>query len=135
MKCDYCGTEYEVPDGHKHDHPPPTPKPSRTVHAVWPVVATDLAVPMSDDTRLTSRLRRQLRQQVLSEEHECWLCCEPVDKTLHCHNPMAAEIDEVNPRSKGGNPLDRANLRLAHRTCNIERSNAPPPIANQSRRW
>lgn len=36
---------------------------------------------------------------------------------------MRAEVDEIVPVSLGGNPLDRSNVRLAHRECNRRRGN------------
>ncbi|MUG03603.1 hypothetical protein ECC01_21750 [Bacillus tequilensis] len=80
--------------------------------------------------------RRQLRIRVLSEEHTCALCNQPVDKTLtnapgqhgpRCRNPectgciphpMRAEVDEDIPRARGGSPYERDNTHLMHRECN-----------------
>ena len=59
--------------------------------------------------------RRQLRARVLAEEDICWLCNLPVDKTLKTPDPMSAEVEEIVPVSLGGDPLARANCRLAHR--------------------
>lgn len=59
--------------------------------------------------------RRQLAARIKAEEHDCWLCGQPVDKTLHHLDPYAAEIDEIIPVSLGGDPLDRRNCRLSHR--------------------
>lgn len=42
---------------------------------------------------------------------------------------MAPEIDDIIPVSKGGNPIDRNNLRLTHRCCNRRKSNHPLGIA------
>ena len=67
--------------------------------------------------------RRQLRARVISEEHLCWICGRPVDKTLPHGLPGSAEVDEVQPVSLGGNPYDRDNCRLAHRICNQRRGN------------
>ena len=89
--------------------------------------------------------RRQVRTQVLDEEHDCWICGGPVDKSLTVawgeHGPrckgdgcpgcvphdMRAEVDEVVPVSKGGDPLDRSNCRLSHRKCNRDRGNGDNP--------
>ena len=65
--------------------------------------------------------RRRLRAQVLAEEDMCWLCGQPVDKDLPAGHPMAPELDEVLPVSRGGSPYDRANVRLAHRLHNQQR--------------
>lgn len=62
--------------------------------------------------------RRQLRARVLREEHDCALCGQEVDKTLTTPDPWSAEVDEIVPVSRGGNPLDRTNTQLAHRICN-----------------
>ena len=61
--------------------------------------------------------RRELRRRVLAEEDVCWICGRPVDKSLPAGDPMAPELDEVVPVSLGGSPVDRANVRLAHRVC------------------
>lgn len=67
--------------------------------------------------------RRRLREQVLAEEDLCWLCNQLVDKTLPAGHPMAPELDEVIPVSKGGSPYERTNVRLAHRLHNQQRGN------------
>jgi 5-methylcytosine-specific restriction endonuclease McrA len=74
--------------------------------------------------------RRQLRARVLREEHLCWLCGQPVDKTLPPGLPGSPEVDEVIPVSLGGSPLDRSNCRLACRLCNQRRGNG---LRRQSR--
>lgn len=67
--------------------------------------------------------RRELRRRVLAEEDVCWICGRPVDKSLPAGDPMAPELDEVVPVSLGGSPVERANVRLAHRVCNERRGN------------
>lgn len=67
--------------------------------------------------------RDKLRARVLREEDDCWLCGKPVDKTLKTPHPGSPEVDEVVPVSLGGDPLSRANCRLAHRLCNVRRGN------------
>lgn len=72
----------------------------------------------------------------LAEETYCVICGGPVDKSLgkmpgqHATNcrgdgcpgcrwdPGSPVVDELVPRSRGGDPLDRNNTRLAHRSCN-----------------
>lgn len=82
---------------------------------------------------------RKLRAQVLTEETTCWLCGDPVDKTLPGTHPRGGVADHVLPLSKGGPPMDRANLRLAHNQCNARRGDRPPtplrPPLRTSRRW
>lgn len=104
--------------------------------------------------------RRKLRAQVLREEDLCWLCGEVVDKTLglqagvhsdRCKSegrdcsgcvphPMSPEVDEIVPVRDGGDPLDRANCRLAHRIHNRYRDTKrkPPRAATvvvTERKW
>jgi 5-methylcytosine-specific restriction endonuclease McrA len=84
--------------------------------------------------------RRQLRKRVLGEEDCCWLCGRVVDKDLHWLDPWSATLDEVTPISRGGNPLDRDNVRLAHRRCNRLRGNGSRQRAavvpfTTARRW
>lgn len=77
----------------------------------------------SNPRRANGHRRDKVRRRVLAEEDICWLCEQPVDKTLHYLEPMAPEVDEVVPVSLGGSPFDRANCRLAHRRCNQRRGN------------
>ena len=87
--------------------------------------------------------RRQVRARVLAEEDTCWLCGLPVDKTLKTPHPGSPEVDEVIPVSLGGSPIDRSNVRLSHRLCNVRRGNGtrgqavvkkPQPFST-SRTW
>lgn len=71
--------------------------------------------------------RRRLRARVLAEEDVCWICGQPVDKSLPAGLPGSPEVDEVLPVSRGGSPTDRANCRLAHRVCNQRRGNRTGP--------
>ena len=73
----------------------------------------------SNPRRTNGHRRNQVRRRVLAEESNCWLCGEPVDKTLHYLDPMAPEVDEVLPVSLGGDPFARANCRLAHRPASV----------------
>lgn len=62
--------------------------------------------------------RRQLRARVLAAYDVCAICAQPVDKTLKTPHPMSAEVDELIPVSRGGDPYSFANCRLTHRRCN-----------------
>lgn len=62
--------------------------------------------------------RRDIRKWVLATQDHCALCGGLVDKSLHHLDPMAPEVDEIIPVSKGGSPIDRSNVQLAHRICN-----------------
>jgi hypothetical protein len=96
---------------------------------------------MSNPRRANGHRRDQVRRRVLAEEDDCWLCGQPVDKTLRFEegkhtkrcaapdcggcfpHPMSPTVDEVVPVSLGGSPFDRSNCRLAHRLHNIQRGN------------
>lgn len=67
--------------------------------------------------------RTQLRARVLATYTTCALCGQPVDKTLKTPHPMSAEVDEIIPVSKGGDPLSWNNVQLVHRQCNRIKSN------------
>lgn len=80
---------------------------------------------MSNPRNANGHRRRQLRTRVLAEEDTCGICGQPVDKTLRTPHPGSPEVDEIIPVSLGGNPLQRSNVRLAHRICNQRRGNKP----------
>lgn len=95
----------------------------------------------SNPRRANGHRRDQVRRRVLVEESDCWLCGEPVDKTLPPYLHGSPEIDEIVPVSLGGSPFDRSNCRLSHRICNVRRGNGtrsevskPPPLTT-SRSW
>lgn len=81
--------------------------------------------------------RRQVAAAVYAEEHDCWICGKPVDKSIAYLNPETGKphpwsktIDEIVPVSTGRTPHEqmllattRSNCRLAHRRCNIQRGN------------
>lgn len=78
------------------------------------------------DPRLKGRPRRRLLAQVRREEPDCHLCGGWINQTLDAqHHSMGSTIDELIPRSRGGDPHDRTNLRHAHRLCNSTRGNQP----------
>lgn len=97
---------------------------------------------MANPRRSNGHRRDQVVARVKREESDCWLCGEPVDKTLPPFLDGSPEIDEVVPVSLGGSPFDRRNCRLAHRLCNIRRGNGrrkrkppPQPVASARRWW
>lgn len=77
---------------------------------------------MSNPRRANGYRRDQVRRRVLAEEHDCWICEQPVDKTLKTPHPDSPEVDEVVPVKDGGSPFDRSNCRLSHRRCNVGRN-------------
>lgn len=92
--------------------------------------------------RSNGHRRDQVRRRVLREEDTCWICGEPVDKTLPHGQPGSPEVDEVVPVSLGGSPFDRNNCRLSHRLCNVRRGNGTKGKARRklaalttTRRW
>lgn len=57
----------------------------------------------------------------------CWLCGGAIDPALPRDSPNGATIDHLVPRSRGG-ANDLANLRLAHRRCNVRRGSHLPEL-------
>jgi hypothetical protein len=66
---------------------------------------------------------RQVRLQVIAEETHCGLCGLEVDKTLPYPHPGSPTVDHIDPLLDRGHEwdgmLDRSNLRLAHRGCQV----------------
>jgi len=75
--------------------------------------------------------RNKARAWVLATFDHCGICGLPVDKDLPAGHPMAPEVDEIIPVSKGGSPYDHDNLRLCHRLCNERRGNKMLSTANR----
>ena len=69
--------------------------------------------------------RRQVRAWLKAQGLPCHICGRPIDYTLPAGDPMSFEVDEIVPVSKGGSPIDRANVAPAHRICNERRGNKP----------
>jgi hypothetical protein len=61
---------------------------------------------------------RRLRDQVLAEESHCFRCALPVDKAAAPRTSRSASVDHLVDVSRGGAPLDRANVALSHLGCN-----------------
>ena len=62
--------------------------------------------------------RDALVRRVRALGQPCWICGLPIDATLPAGHPLAFELDELVPVSKGGSPIDFDNCRGAHRSCN-----------------
>ena len=58
------------------------------------------------------------KKKIYATQTVCGICGKPVDKTLKTPHPMSAEVDELIPVSRGGDPYTFANCRLTHRICN-----------------
>ena len=87
--------------------------------------------------------RRKARAWALAKFDHCGICGQLIDKSLPAGHPLAPEVDEIIPISKGGSPYDHDNLRLVHRICNEKRGNKPayaplkatPRPIKHSRKW
>lgn len=78
--------------------------------------------------RANGSARTRLRRWLAAQDRPCWICVAfgrpgRIDYSLPPGHPMAFEVDELEPVSKGGDPLDRANVEAAHRCCNQWRGN------------
>lgn len=76
----------------------------------------------SNPRRSNGHRRDMLRRRVLAAYDTCAICGRPVDKTLKSPHPMSAEVDELIPVSRGGDPYSFTNCRLTHRICNRMKS-------------
>ena len=76
-----------------------------------------------DPRKVNSALRNTMRKRVLAAYDTCAICGREVDKTLHYLDPLAPEVDEIVPVSRGGSPYDWDNLQLVHRVCNQRKGN------------
>lgn len=79
-----------------------------------------------DPRKRNRELRNAVRRKVLAVYDTCAICGRPVDKTLPQYDPMAPEVDEIIPVSRGGSPYDFDNLQLTHRYCNEKKGNRMP---------
>lgn len=78
--------------------------------------------PRPDREGAHRQLFRKNKEIIYRTESVCWICGQPVDKSLKSPDPMSKTVDHRIPVSKGGHPSDLDNLRLAHRKCNREKS-------------
>jgi 5-methylcytosine-specific restriction endonuclease McrA len=76
---------------------------------------------------------RTLCAQVYAQETHCWLCRAWVNQSLPREHPMSRTVDHLRELWEGGDPLDRANCRLAHRRCNTIKSNQRRAAARKGR--
>ena len=70
--------------------------------------------------RTSHRRYRRERAAVLAGPIVCWLCGDPIDKSLKWPDPMSASADHQTPWVQGGSD-GRANLKPAHLGCNSRR--------------
>ena len=76
--------------------------------------------------------RRQVRAWLKAQGLPCHICGMAIDYDLPAGDPMSFEADEIVPVSKGGSPIDRANVAPAHRICNERRGNKSLAALNGS---
>jgi len=72
--------------------------------------------------------RRRLRSWLKAQGRGCWICRafgrpDAIDYALPAGHPLSFEVDELEPVSLGGDPLDPRNVDAAHRRCNQWRGN------------
>jgi len=70
------------------------------------------------------KVERLTNEVVAAYGFTCWLCHTDASLDVHYMHPARLTVDHVLPRSLGGSD-DLANLRPAHRRCNLSRGNRP----------
>ena len=83
----------------------------------------------------SGRAWQRARAQVIEESEVCWICGDPVDRSLPGTHPEGPTVDHVRALARGGAQLDRANLRLAHLRCNSAKRDRVLKPQVTSRRW
>ena len=76
--------------------------------------------------------RREVRAWLKDQCLPCHICGRPIDYSLPAGDPMSFEVDEIVPVSRGGSPIDRANVAPAHRICKERRGNKSLAALNGS---
>lgn len=65
--------------------------------------------------------KRKLRNKLFNRQRgKCCLCSKPM--TLQQGRDDSATLEHLIPKSLGGE-LEKGNVKVAHRKCNIERGN------------
>ncbi len=94
---------------------------------------------MASNGGLSGKRWAELRQFVIARDTDCWLCNEPVDKTLSGRHPRGPQAHHVLPKKLYPNQMfDPAFIRLTHRDCNEragDRMPEPSIHAGPSRQW
>lgn len=85
---------------------------------------------------------RRLCDQQRAMQYPCWWCGKDIDYSITgpeaSKHPWGFTLDHAVPLSRGGDLLDPANARSAHRRCNSQRGNRMAigrPRERASRRW
>lgn len=115
---------------------------------------------MGNPRRANGHRRNELIKRVRARDTHCWLCREPIDKTLNMvagkhgpkcpqtgclgctPHPRRGEVHEIIPVSRGGSPLSLENCTLTCRRCNqwigdrtpneLARETRPKPVEVRS---
>lgn len=84
----------------------------------------------------TGRPWRRLRERVKRNQSTCWICGQPIDKTLVWPDPQSFSVDHKEPLSLRPE-LARvySNLAAAHLGCNSSRNTGASTGQPQSRIW
>ena len=88
---------------------------------------------MTNPRNSNGSARRALRRRVAAVRAPCWMCGLPIDYELPARHPDSYELDELAPVSKGGDPLDPANVAPAHRRCNQWRGDKSVAVVERTR--
>ena len=67
--------------------------------------------------------RRALVARVRALGAPCHICGLPIPPDAPPGTPLAFELDELVPVSRGGSPIDPSNVAPSHRCCNAWRGN------------
>ena len=67
--------------------------------------------------------RRALVARVRAIGGPCHICGLPIPPDAPAGTPLAFELDELVPVSRGGSPVDPSNVAPSHRCCNAWRGN------------
>lgn len=76
---------------------------------------------MSANRYANGARRRALVARVRAIGGPCHICGLPIPPDAPAGTPLAFELDELVPVSKGGSPIDPANVAPSHRCCNAWR--------------
>ena len=80
-------------------------------------------VPSSNPRYRKYHARVNLRRRVAKRGDPCAICGKPIDYSLPRGHPMAYELDEIVPISRGGSPTDPDNVQPTHAICNRKKGN------------
>lgn len=101
---------------------------------------------MSTPCYANGHRRRTIRARIKARREPCAICGRPIDYDLPAGDDWSFEVDEIQSRWKGGDPLDIRNCQPVHRVCNRlkyqreraqedERRRTPPTPPKASRSW